>query len=29
MAEVIEKLVEKYKVKFSFKNNARGRPRKD
>ena len=28
-AEVIEKLAEKYKVKFQFKKSARGRPRKD
>ena len=28
-AEVIEKLAEKYKVKFQFKKSTRGRPRKD
>ena len=28
-AEVVEKLAEKYKVKFNFKKSARGRPRKD
>ena len=28
-AEVIEKLAEKYKVKFQFKKSAGGRPRKD